>query len=236
LNRVSRQILRNAAFAAAGMAASGQVPPSSRPLVAVTMFGVTTPGVLQVERRLQEAGFETITFHAVGSGGRAMEEMIESGLIDGVVDYTISELTDELLGGIFSAGPTRLEAAGKAGIPQVIVPGAIEVLNFGPRASVPPRFDTPERRLIVHNENVTAVRTTRGESESLGRIVASKANLAAGPVAVMAHNASRMKPPQGPLRIQPRAKLRIQRQHDAWICLTARAGVEATLTRFLKAT
>jgi uncharacterized protein (UPF0261 family) len=186
LNRVSRQILRNAAFAAAGMAASGQVPPSSRPLVAVTMFGVTTPGVLQVERRLQAAGFETITFHAVGSGGRAMEEMIESGLIDGVVDYTISELTDELLGGIFSAGPTRLEAAGKAGIPQVIVPGAIEVLNFGPRASVPPRFDTPERRLIVHNENVTAVRTTRAEAESLGRIVASKANLATGPVAVMA--------------------------------------------------
>jgi len=186
LNRVSRQILRNAAFAAAGMAASGKVPPSERPLVAVTMFGVTTLGVLQVERRLQEAGFETITFHAVGSGGRAMEEMIGAGLIDGVIDYTISELTDEFLGGIFSAGPTRLEAAGKAGIPQVIVPGAIEVLNFGPRATVPARFDTPERRLIEHNENVTAVRTTRAEAESLGRIVARKANLAKGPVAVMA--------------------------------------------------
>jgi uncharacterized protein (UPF0261 family) len=185
LNRVSRQILRNAAFAAAGMARSGRLAPATKPLVAVTMFGVTTPGVLQVERRLQEAGFETITFHAVGSGGRAMEEMVAAGLIDGVVDYTISELTDQLLGGIFSAGPNRLEAAGRAGIPQVIVPGAIEVLNFGPRATVPARFDTPERRLIVHNENVTAVRTTRAEAESLGQIVAEKANLAKGPVAVM---------------------------------------------------
>jgi uncharacterized protein (UPF0261 family) len=185
LNRVSRQILRNAAFAAAGMATSGQIVRGECPLVAVTMFGVTTPGVLQVERRLQAAGFETITFHAVGTGGRAMEEMIGAGLIDGVIDYTISELTDEFLGGVFGAGPGRLEAAGKAGIPQVIVPGAIEVLNFGPRATVPARFDTKERRLIVHNENVTAVRTTRPEAESLGRIVAQKANSAKGPISVM---------------------------------------------------
>ena len=144
-----------------------------------------TPGVLQVERRLQAAGFETITFHAVGSGGRAMEEMIEAGLIDGVIDYTISELTDELLGGNISAGPKRLEAAGREGLPQVIVPGAIEVLNFGPRVTVPAHFDTPERRLIVHNENVTAVRTTRAEAETLGRVVAEKVNLARGPLAVM---------------------------------------------------
>jgi uncharacterized protein (UPF0261 family) len=186
LNRVSRQVLRNAAFAAAGMASGGQVARGERPLIAVTMFGVTTPGVLQVERRLQAAGFETITFHAVGTGGRAMEEMIEAGLIDGVIDYTISELTDELLGGIFGAGPNRLEAAGKAGIPQIIVPGAIEVLNFGPRATVPARFETEERRLIVHNENVTAVRTTRAEAENLGRLVAEKANLSKGPTCVMA--------------------------------------------------
>jgi uncharacterized protein (UPF0261 family) len=185
LNRISRQVLRNAAFAAAGMATSGEVAQLEQPLVAVTMFGVTTPGVLQVERRLRDAGFETIIFHAVGSGGRAMEEMIGAGLIDGVIDYTISELTDELLGGIFSAGPNRLEAAGRTGIPQIIVPGAIEVLNFGPRATVPTRFDAPERRLIVHNENVTAVRTNGSEAESLGRIVAGKANLAKGPVVVM---------------------------------------------------
>jgi uncharacterized protein (UPF0261 family) len=185
LNRVSRQILRNAAFAAAGMAAGGRIAADERPLIAVTMFGVTTPGVLQVERRLRAAGFETIVFHAVGSGGKAMEEMIEAGLVDGVIDYTISELTDELLGGIFSAGPERMEAAGRKGIPQVIVPGAVEVLNFGPRASVPARFDAPERRLIVHNENVTAVRATCEEAASLGRLVAQKANRTRGPIAVM---------------------------------------------------
>jgi uncharacterized protein (UPF0261 family) len=148
-----------------------------------------------------------------------MEEMIESGLVDGVVDYTISELTDELLGGIFSAGPTRLEAAGKAGIPQVIVPGAIEVLNFGPRATVPLRFDTPERRLIVHNENVTAVRTTRAEAESLGRIVARKANLATGPVVVMA-------PLQGFDSYQ-------QRPDGPWIDPEADAGFYAALRHTL---
>ncbi|HEX4768280.1 MAG TPA: Tm-1-like ATP-binding domain-containing protein [Lichenihabitans sp.] len=204
LNRISRRILRNAAFAAAGMAAAQAATgpaDSDRPLVALTMFGVTTPGVLRVERRLREAGFETVTFHAVGTGGLAMEEMIEAGMIDGVIDYTVSELTDELLGGIFSAGPRRLEAAGRAGLPQVIVPGAIEVLNFGPRATVPPRFDVPERRLIVHNENVSAVRTTRDEAAALGNLLARKASAATGPIAVMLPLAgfdSYQTPPDGP--------------------------------------
>ncbi len=206
LNRISRRILRNAAFAAAGMAAAGASGSATRteraaPLVALTMFGVTTPGVLRVEKRLREAGFETVTFHAVGTGGRAMEEMIEAGMIDGVIDYTVSELTDELLGGIFSAGPQRLEAAGRAGIPQVIVPGAIEVLNFGPRSTVPPRFDAPERRLIVHNENVTAVRTTREEAVTLGKLLAGKASAAMGPTAVVLPLVgfdSYQRPPDGP--------------------------------------
>ncbi len=201
LNRVSRQILRNAAFAAAGMAAGGTVEAGTKPLVALTMFGVTTPGVLQVDARLRQAGFDTIIFHAVGSGGRAMEEMIKAGLIDGVVDYTISELTDELLGGIFPAGPRRLEAAGRAGLPQIVVPGAIEVLNFGPRATIPPRFDVPERRVIVHNENVTAVRTTRAEAEALGRLVAEKINRGRGLVTVMIPLEgfdSYQQPPDGP--------------------------------------
>jgi hypothetical protein len=125
---------------------------------------------------LQAAGFETVTFHANGSGGRTMEEMIADGLIDGVVDYTVSELTDEYLGGTFTAGPHRLEAAGRAGIPQLILPGAIEVLNFGPRASVPERFDRPERRLIVHNTLVSAVRTTLEEGLALAGILCDKAN------------------------------------------------------------
>jgi uncharacterized protein (UPF0261 family) len=188
LNRFSRRILRNAAFAAAGMAkgaASSGAEPVINPLVAITMFGVTTPGVLRVQDRLHAAGFETIVFHAVGSGGRAMEDMIAEGLVDGVVDYTVSELTDELLGGVFTAGANRLEAAGKMGIPQVIVPGAIEVLNFGPRATVPPRFDTPARRLIVHNPHVCAVRTTKEEAVQLARVMAEKLNKAIGSTAVM---------------------------------------------------
>ncbi len=187
LNRVSRRILRNAAFAVAGMAAAGRSEPmrSARPLVALTMFGITTPGVLRVEHHLREAGFETITFHAVGTGGRAMEEMIDAGTIEGVVDYTVSELTDELLGGIFSAGPDRMEAAGRAGIPQVVVPGAIEVLNFGARSTVPPLFDIPERRPIVHNENVCAVCTTAEEAAKLGRIFVRKLSRTTGPTAVV---------------------------------------------------
>jgi uncharacterized protein (UPF0261 family) len=111
--------------------------------------------------------------------------MIADGVIDGVIDYTVSELTDELLGGIFSAGPDRLEAAGRRGIPQVVVPGAIEVLNFGPRATVPAEFDTPGRPLVVHNPQVTAVRTTRAEAVQLAHILADKLNRATGPTAVL---------------------------------------------------
>jgi uncharacterized protein (UPF0261 family) len=130
-------------------------------------------------------GFETIVFHAVGSGGRAMEEMIEHGLIDAVVDVTTSELTDELLGGMFSAGPHRLEAAGRQGIPQVVIPGALEVLNFGPRDTVPAHLDVPERRIVVHNPSVCAVRTNGEESARLGTILAEKVNSAVGPSAVV---------------------------------------------------
>lgn len=114
-----------------------------------------------------------------------MEEMIEAGIIAGVIDYTVSELTDELLGGIFSAGPDRMEAAGRAGIPQVVVPGAIEVLNFGARSTLPPLFDRPERRLIVHNENVCAVCATAEEAATLGRIFVRKLSRATGPTAVV---------------------------------------------------
>ena len=188
LNRFSRLILANAASAVAGMVqavGAHDAAGADRPLVAITMFGITTPGVLRVQERLEEAGFDTIVFHAVGSGGLAMEEMIDEGLIDGVIDYTVSELTDELLGGVFSAGPHRLEAAGRRGLPQVIVPGAIEVLNFGARASVPPAFDVPERRLIVHNPHVCAVRTTMPEAMELAGILASKVNAATGPTAML---------------------------------------------------
>jgi len=186
LNRFSRTILANAAHAVAGMIA--RRPPgheAAKPTVAITMFGVTTPGVLRVQDRLHAAGFETLVFHAVGSGGRAMEQMIDEGLVDGVVDYTTSELTDELLGGVFSAGPTRLTAAGRRGLPQVVIPGAIEVLNFGPRVTVPAAFDTPERRLVVHNPYVSAVRTLKSEAIELARIMSRRLQDATGPTAVL---------------------------------------------------
>ncbi|MEI7744785.1 MAG: Tm-1-like ATP-binding domain-containing protein [Chloroflexota bacterium] len=203
LNRVSRRVLANAAHAMAGMVRFHYDPAAaSAPLVAITMFGVTTPGVLAIQAGLEAWGFETITFHAVGSGGRAMEEMVDAGLIDAVIDVTTSELTDELLGGIFPGGPHRLEAAGRMGIPQVVVPGALEVLNFGPRDSVPARFDVPERPLVVHNPSVCAVRTNAAESAELGRILVAKVNAAVGPSAVVLPlgGLSKYELPGGPFR------------------------------------
>jgi uncharacterized protein (UPF0261 family) len=187
LNRISRKILTNAALAIAGMAKGAVKEPEkgNKSLIAITMFGITTPGVLRIIERLESAGFETIVFHAVGTGGQSMEQMIDEGLIDGVVEYTGSELTDELLGGVFSAGPHRLEAAGRRGIPQVVVPGAIEVLNFGPRATIPEKYDKPERRVVVHNPHVSAVRINRDESIQLGNILAEKVNASTGPTAVL---------------------------------------------------
>ena len=114
-----------------------------------------------------------------------MEQMIDDGLINGVIDYTVAELTDDLLGGVFGAGPQRLEAAGRQGIPQVVVPGAIEVLNFGPRESVPAKYDKPERKIIVHNPNVCAARINKAESIQLGELLAQKLNSSNGPTSVI---------------------------------------------------
>ncbi len=114
-----------------------------------------------------------------------MEQMIDDGLINGVIDYTVSELTDEMYGGAFGAGPHRLEAAGRQGIPQVVVPGAIEVLNFGPRDSVPAKYDKPERKIIVHNPNVCAARINVEESIQLAKLFAQKLNASKGPTSVL---------------------------------------------------
>jgi uncharacterized protein (UPF0261 family) len=201
LNRVSRRVLGNAAAAMAGMARSALATTVDEPpLVGITMFGVTTQGVMRVQERLETAGFEVIVFHAVGSGGAAMEQMITDGLIDGVVDYTTTELADELLGGVFSAGPERLTAAGRRGIPQVVIPGALEDLTFGPRDTVPERFLAPERRAIVHSPTVTITRITRDESAELGRILAARVSAATGPSAVVLplRGLSRLSAPGGP--------------------------------------
>jgi uncharacterized protein (UPF0261 family) len=183
LNMFSRMILANAAHAVAGMAmfreeARAKAHGDKKPLVGITMFGITTPGVLHMVDLLEKKGFETIVFHATGSGGQAMENMIREGLIDGVIDYTLSELCDYEFGGAFSAGPDRLTAASDMGIPQVIVPGAIEVLNYNGVDNLPPDKNIPERKLIIHNPTVCAVKTTNEELKLLGRIVGEKVSRA----------------------------------------------------------
>ena len=184
LNRLSRRILGNAAAAIAGMVNQEDAEDQeAKPLIAATMFGVTTPCVTMARRILEQNGFEVLVFHATGAGGQAMEGLIADGYVAGVLDITTTELADELAGGVMSAGPHRLEAAARKGIPQVVCPGAIDMVNFGPLDSVPEKYR--QRRLYVHNANVTLMRTTPAECAELGRITAEKLNRAQGPVAFL---------------------------------------------------
>jgi uncharacterized protein (UPF0261 family) len=146
------------------------------------MFGVTTPCVTHARERLEELGYEVLVFHATGTGGRAMEGLLESGFLGGVLDSTTTELCDELVGGVFSAGPDRLEAAGRLGLPQVVSLGALDMVNFGARDTVPERF--ADRNLYVHNPSVTLMRTTPEECAELGRRIARKLSAATGPTAL----------------------------------------------------
>jgi uncharacterized protein (UPF0261 family) len=183
INSISSRILANAAAAMAGMVQAE--PPElegGRPLVAATMFGVTTPCVTTAREALEEKGYEVLVFHATGTGGKAMEALVDGGLLTGVLDITTTELCDDLVGGVLSAGPARLEAAGRAGVPQVVSLGALDMVNFGARDTVPPKFE--DRNLYVHNPSVTLMRTTRQECAELGRRIASKLAQATGPVSL----------------------------------------------------
>ena len=183
LNSVSARILANAAAAVAGMVSAPPVElGESRPVVAATMFGVTTAAVTAAREELERRGYEVLVFHATGTGGRSMESLVESGFVTGVLDLTTTELADDLVGGVLSAGPHRLEAAGRAGVPQVVSLGALDMVNFGPRASVPDRF--ADRQLYVHNPTITLMRTTPEECAELGRRVGAKLSAATGPVAL----------------------------------------------------
>ncbi len=184
LNRISRRILAYAAGALCGMVVQS-IPTgvADRPVIAATMFGVTTPCVERARKHLEAAGYEVLVFHATGSGGRAMEGLIDAGFISAVADVTTTEWCDELVGGVLSAGPERLDAAARAGIPQVVSVGALDMVNFGPRASVPERFS--DRHFHVHNPTVTLMRTTPAECAQLGEIIAAKLNRATGPVTVL---------------------------------------------------
>jgi uncharacterized protein (UPF0261 family) len=187
LNRISERILSNAAGAIAGMAqvavpGAAAPPLSYAPLIGATMFGVTTPCVTRARERLEELGYEVLVFHATGTGGQSMEALAKGGFLAGVLDVTTTELCDDLVGGVLSAGPDRLEAAGELGLPQVVSLGALDMVNFGPRETVPPQFEG--RNLYVHNPTITLMRTTPEECAELGRRIARKLSAARGPTAL----------------------------------------------------
>ncbi len=187
LNRISRTVLANAAAAMIGMVKGsgvrGQRSGESKPVVAATMFGVTTPCVEAARRVVEKQGYEVLVFHATGTGGMTMESFIRDGLIQGVLDITTTELADELVGGILTAGRDRLTAAGLRGVPQVISVGALDMVNFGPPETVPEKFQS--RRFYQHNPTVTLMRTTPEENDLLGQEIAQKASAAQGPTAVL---------------------------------------------------
>lgn len=188
INSLARRILANAAAAIAGMARVAAVeravpvPTGDRPLVAATMFGVTTPAVTVAREWLEARGYEVLVFHATGAGGDTMERLVRDGIVTGVLDITTTELADELAGGVCAAGPGRLEGAGLMGIPQVVSLGALDMVNFGPRESVPARY--ADRRILVHNPAITLMRTSAAECVELGRRLADRLNRATGPLTV----------------------------------------------------
>ena len=183
LNRVSRQIFANAAGSICGMVETKAPFHDDQPIIVASMFGNTTDCVDQAKAILEDAGFEVLVFHATGTGGRAMEGLVEAGLVAGVLDLTTTEWADELVGGILAAGPHRLEAAARNGIPAVIGPGCLDMVNFGPSTNIPSKFEG--RLFYEHNPQVTLMRTTPDECTELGRILAEKVNLSTGPVSVL---------------------------------------------------
>ena len=183
INRVSRAVFANAAGAICGMVEARQAPPSAtadRPLIVASMFGNTTPCVTEAKRILEEAGYEVLVFAATGNGGRAMESLIGSGLVAGVLDITTTEWADELVGGVLTAGPERLDATARARIPAIVTPGCLDMVNFGEPSTVPAKF--AGRNFYQHNAQVTLMRTTPAECAELGRILAEKLNRYPSPV------------------------------------------------------
>ena len=189
LNPISRRVLLNAAGAVCGMlegrsaARPDDAKEGARPAIAATMFGVTTPCVTMARRKLEEAGYDVVVFHATGTGGRAMEGLIADGYFAGVLDVTTTEWCDEVVGGVLSAGPDRLGAAARKGVPQVVSVGALDMVNFGGMASVPAQFG--DRNLYRHNETVTLMRTTPAECREIGARIGDKLASAVGPVVLM---------------------------------------------------
>jgi len=183
VNRISRRVFAQAAGAVCGMLETEIPPGEDKPLVAASMFGNTTPCVEAAKAILEQAGYEVLVFHATGIGGKTMENLIAAGLIAGVLDITTTEWADELVGGVLAAGPTRLEAAARRGIPAVVTPGCLDMVNFWAPETVPEKFK--DRKFYPHNPNITLMRTTPAECRQLGRIIAEKLNKSTGPVRVL---------------------------------------------------
>ena len=183
INRISREVFARAAGAVCGMVEALVPPGKDRPLVVASMFGNTTPAVNMAKEILEKAGYEVLVFHCTGTGGKTMESLIEAGMAAGVLDITTTEWADELVGGVFSAGPTRLEAAAKKGVPAIVTPGCLDMVNFWAPETVPAKFKG--RTFYQHNPNVTLMRTNVEECARLGQIIASKLNMSAGPVTLL---------------------------------------------------
>lgn len=184
LNDISKVIFSNAANAVVGMVQNRkEIESDGKPLLAATMFGVTTPCVKAAEDYLHEQGYDVLVFHATGTGGKCMEALIDQGFIKGVLDLTTTEWCDEVVGGVLNAGPNRLTAAGKNGIPQVVSVGALDMVNFGPMDTVPAQFK--DRNLYKHNPTVTLMRTTADELKSIGHEIATRLADATGKTTLM---------------------------------------------------
>jgi uncharacterized protein (UPF0261 family) len=184
LNRITKRIITNAAFALRGMVTGKrEEEDKAKPQICISTFAVTLPCVELSRSLLHDRGFEVIELHASGSGGMALEELVRSGEASGVLDITSSEVVNELLGGIYSAGPDRLEAAAARGVPQVVIPGAYDFANFGPKETIPEKYRS--RNFLFYAPSITLMRTNIEENELFGKVVASKLNKSCGPVAVL---------------------------------------------------
>jgi uncharacterized protein (UPF0261 family)/ABC-type branched-subunit amino acid transport system ATPase component len=181
INRISEKVLANAAHALAGMIsyASTRTNSDARPAIGLSMFGVTTPCVQAVTKQLEEK-YDCLVFHATGTGGQSMEKLVESGLLSGVLDITTTEIADELVGGVLTAGPTRMDAVIKSRVPYVASCGALDMVNFWAASTVPSKF--AGRNFIQHNSNVTLMRTTVAENVAIGKFIVEKINRMEGPV------------------------------------------------------
>lgn len=182
INGISRQVLSRTAAAVCAMAKVEIAGGDDRPLIAASMFSSTTPCVDACRRQLETAGLEVLVFHATGAGGRTMESLVEAGFVRGVLDLTITECADELVGGVLTAGPSRLEAAARSGTPATVVPGCLDMVNFFAPDSIPAEF--AGRTFHRLSDNMTLMRTSPEECAELGQILASKLNASTGPVEV----------------------------------------------------